>query len=54
MMKIHFILAPRPIFPDYFLKATTNNWSHILHSFKCFLKTMAIYYSVLLLSFKYS
>ena len=52
MMIIHFILVPGPVFPDYFLKATTNNRSHILHSFKCFLKTMAIYYGVILLSFQ--
>ena len=52
MIIIHFILAPGPVFPDYFLKATTNNRSHILHSFKCFLKTMEIYYGVILLSFQ--
>ena len=52
MMIIHFILAPGPVFSDYFLKAMENTRNHILHSFKCFLKTMEIYYDVILLSFQ--
>ena len=52
MMIIHFILAPGPVFSDYFLKAMENTRNHILYSFKCFLKTMEIYYGVILLSFQ--
>ena len=52
MMIIHFIMAPGLVFHDYFLKAMENNRIHILQSFKCFLKTMEIYYSVILLSFQ--